>query len=337
MTLILQELDQLPPAILTAKPEQLHKILGAPTLLHLEGEKTQPLFISILLHGNEPTGFYAVQRLLQHYQHKPLPRSLSIFFGNTLAAEAKLRRLDNQPDYNRVWPETEQSDCEEKRLMQCIFDAMKARKPFASIDIHNNTGLNPHYACINKLDNSFLQLAALFSRLIIYFTHPKGVQSLSFAELCPAVTLECGRPDQDHGIDHAFDYLNSCLHLSELSQRALPHQDIAVYHTVAQVKIADDISFGFDENSHQLILDKDLERLNFTEIKPGTRFGRVKCLQKMPVLAIDEAGQNVSSRFFELNQNELVTRCATMPSMLTLDERVIRQDCLCYLMEQLAL
>jgi len=99
MSLSLKEITQLPDWILSAKPEQLHKILGGPTLLHLPGKKSQPLFISVLLHGNEPTGFLALQRLLQYYQGKLLPRAISIFFGNTQAAEVGLRHLDNQPDY----------------------------------------------------------------------------------------------------------------------------------------------------------------------------------------------------------------------------------------------
>ncbi len=333
----LKEITRLPEYLLSIRPEQLHQHLGGPTLLHLPGKKTAPLFISVLLHGNEPTGFLAVQRLLQHYQDKQLPRSVSIFFGNTQAAEYGMRHLDNQPDYNRVWPGSDLPDCDEKRLMQTVFDKMAARKPFASIDIHNNTGLNPHYACINKLDNPFLHLAGLFGRLVVYFTRPRGVQSLSFAELCPAVTLECGRPDQQHGVDHAFDYLNSCLHVAELSSQPLSHYDITVYHTVAQVKIRENIRFGFDPDNNELVLDKDLERLNFTEINPGVRFGRVNNLETLPLVAYDENGVDVTERFFKLDRNDLLIRCRTMPSMLTLDERVIRQDCLCYLMEPLSI
>ena len=59
-----------------------------------------------------------------------------------------------------------------------ILSLMAARGVFASIDIHNNTGLNPHYGCINKLDHAFMHLAAMFSRITVYFIRPTGVQSL---------------------------------------------------------------------------------------------------------------------------------------------------------------
>jgi len=157
----------------------------------------------------------AIQLLLKKYKDKQLPRSLSLFFGNVTAAGQNLRRLESQPDYNRIWPGTEFSDCPETKMAKEIVSIMKKRDVFASVDVHNNTGLNPHYACINHLDNQFLQLASLFGRLIVYFIRPKGVQSAAFAQICPAVTLECGRPGQQHGVEHAFEYLNSCLHLLE--------------------------------------------------------------------------------------------------------------------------
>ena len=34
-----------------------------------------------------------------------------------------------------------------------VITSLRARRAFASIDVHNNTGINPHYACINRIDN----------------------------------------------------------------------------------------------------------------------------------------------------------------------------------------
>lgn len=334
-TLQLTQLDTLPEGILSATPASLHKILPGPTLLHLAGKQPAPLFISILLHGNEPTGFHALQRLLKKYQDKQLPRSLSIFFGNIEAAAQGLRRLNGQPDYNRVWPGTEFPESPETRLTREIVAIMQRRQVFASIDIHNNTGLNPHYACINKLDHQFLQLASLFGRMIVYFIHPKGVQSAAFAELCPAVTLECGRPGQEHGVDHALEYLDGCLHLTELRDHCVAAQDMDVYHTVAQVGIRDGVTFSFTDPQADLLLDQDLERMNFTEIPAGTPLGKINGDGKLPILARDDHGRDITEQFFSIEDDELCVKRKTMPSMLTLDERVIRQDCLCYLMERI--
>ena len=114
---------------------------------------------------------------MREYQTKKLPRSISIFIGNVKAAEKGLRRLDQQIDYNRVWPGTLHHYLAEAHMMQQVTDIMRDKNVWASIDIHNNTGKNPHYACINKLQTEFTTLAYMFSETLVYFTTPKGVQS----------------------------------------------------------------------------------------------------------------------------------------------------------------
>jgi succinylglutamate desuccinylase len=330
-----KQLDYLPAGLLEVNSKELCTILPEPTLIHLSGKHTAPLFVSVLLHGNEPTGFLAIQSLLKKYQDKELPRSLSVFFGNVTAASHDLRRLDKQPDYNRIWPGTELPDSAETEMAQEIVAIMKKRNVFVSVDVHNNTGLNPHYACINNLDNQFLQLASLFGRLIVYFIRPKGVQSAAFAQICPAVTLECGRPDQKHGLEHALEFLNSCLRLTELPQHQILAQNIDLFHTVAQVKIKNKVSFSFNQVDTDLLLKEDLERMNFTEVSPGTVLGTCKNNATMPLIAKDEYGNDVTNDFFSFQNGELQINRQTMPSMLTLNERVIKQDCLCYLMERM--
>jgi succinylglutamate desuccinylase len=331
---ILQQFTDLPAGLLDASAENLHRLIPQPALFHVPGKRSDTLFVSVLLHGNEPTGFLALQRLLQKYHRQILPRPLSIFFGNTEAAHLNLRRLDGQPDFNRVWPGTALPESPERRVAEQIVEAMRQRKMFASIDIHNNTGLNPHYACVNKLDNDFLQLGALFGRLLVHFTHPKGTQSAAFAKFCPAVTLECGRPGQEYGTEHAFEFLDSCLHLAEIPSHRIAKQDIDIYHTAAQVTIADDATFSFSEKAVDLLLDRDLDRMNFTDIPAGTVLGKTHH-SRLPVIAKNERGDDVTSQFFSNDKQQLVITRPAMPSMLTLDERVIRQDCLCYLMERI--
>ena len=77
--------------------------------------------------------------------------------------------------------------------------------------------------------------------------------------------------------------------------------------------------------------------MNFTEVSPGTVLGTVKNNATMPLVAKDEHGKDVTDHFFSLQNDQLQINRLTMPSMLTLDERVIRQDCLCYLMERIHL
>jgi succinylglutamate desuccinylase len=323
--------------LLTAGPAGLAELLGAPTLLHLPGRRPAPLFASILLHGNEETGLRAVQRLLQKYLGAELPRALSVFIGNVTAARHGLRRLDGQPDYNRVWPGGAAPDSAEATMMARVVEAMRARQVFASIDVHNNTGLNPHYACVNVLDHRFLHLATLFSRTVVHFTEPAGVQSLAFAPLCPAVTIECGKPGSAGSDTHAAQFIEAALHLSEHPRHAVAAHDIDLYHTVATVKIPDDVHFSFDGSPADVMFDADIDHLNFRELAAGTRLASVSAGCATPVDVPRAAGGNRWQEFFSVRDGALRLQRAFMPSMLTLDRRVIRQDCLCYLMERLAL
>jgi len=331
---MLRIVDALPDGFVEAQPDQLDELLGGPTLIHLSGRRQPALFVSLMLHGNEPTGLFAMQALLKKYAGSELPRALSIFVGNVSAARHKLRRLDQQPDYNRVWGGD--GDTAEHGMMAQVVASMSERGLFASIDIHNNTGINPHYACINKLETEFLQLALLFSRTVVYFTKPDGVQSNVFSRLCPAVTLECGQPGQAYGVEHAADYLDACLKLHEIPEHPVAPRDVSVFHTVTIVKVPEDVSFAFGASDVQLQFVDDVDHFNFSEMPAGTHFG-LQHDKSARLVCQDENGSDVSERYFCYQNGNIELAMTVMPSMLTRNEKVIRQDCFCYLMEQIAL
>ncbi len=338
---MLTVIDHVPDGFVDASAAGLHQILSGPTLIHLQGRKPEPLFVSVLLHGNETSGLTAIQKVLVRYSMKELPRALSIFVGNVQAAALGQRCLDGQPDYNRVWPggdaATGLASTREHAMMTQIVYEMRARHVFASIDIHNNTGLNPHYACVNVLQPEFLRLAMLFSHTVVYFLRPLGVQSAAFARICPATTIECGKPGDAIAEAHADRFVDAALHLDHFPTHAISPSDISLFHTVAVVKVPDATSFGFGDVATDLQLDPAIDHMNFRELAPRTRFGSVASRTDMPLVARDEDGKDVTRQYFEVCDGELRITRRTMPSMLTLDERVIRQDCLCYLMERLSL
>lgn len=338
---MLTVIDYIPDGFLDASAAGLHEILPGPTLIHLNGRKPEPLFVSVLLHGNEYSGLTAIQNVLGRYSVTELPRALSIFVGNVQAAALGQRSLDRQPDYNRVWPGADTASgltfTREYAMMTQVVEQMRARRAFASIDIHNNTGLNPHYGCVNALRPEFLHLATLFSQTVVYFLRPLGVQSAAFARICPATTIECGKPGDATAQEHAERFVDAALHLDHFPSKPVTASDINLFHTVAVVKVPDARSFGFGNAGTDLQLDPAIDHMNFRELAPGTRLGHVVDSTGMPLVAHDEDGNDVTSQYFENRDGELRITRRTMPSMLTLDERIIRQDCLCYLMERIAL
>ena len=328
---MLNEMTHVPEALLAAKTEELSDILGAPTLFHLNGINKQPLFISTLLHGNETTGFYAIQRLLKKYQDNPLPRAISIFIGNIAAARENQRRLDNQDDYNRIWPGSHHNDSVEKDMMQTVTHIMEKKKPFASIDIHNNTGKNPHYACINILNPHGLVLASKFSDLAVYFTDPKGVQSSAFSDFCPSVVLECGQASDKSGEDHALAYLETILQLEDLSSHN--SDELKLYHTIARVTIPKTVTIGSE--NRDIELNTQLEDKNFHLIQPGTEFASINSAKEKQIIVNSESHEDITDEYIERQDDKLLFKKPITLAMFTASERAIRQDCVCYLMEEL--
>jgi hypothetical protein len=243
--------------------------------------------------------------------------------------------MDGQPDYNRVWPGASETHSPEFRMMKQVVDDMARRTVFASVDVHNNTGLNPHYACVNDLSNPFLHLATLFSRTVVYFVRPLGVQSAAFARLCPSVTVECGKAGSAGSVEHAAGFLEACLNLSEFPLHPVPPQDMDLFHTVATIKVPETLSFGFGALGRDIDFVPDLDHLNFRELERGAVLGQIRPGSQACLVAMDENGQDVGARLFDCSGGQISLRKSLMPAMLTLDEEVIRQDCLCYLMERL--
>ena len=332
---MLNILDKIPDGLLDLEAKDLHTALPGPTLIHLEGRRPEPLFISVLLHGNEDTGWLAVRELLRRYDSKALPRSLSIFIGNVKAARFYERFMDGQPDFNRIWADNEQNKgLPERAMARQVVATMKARKVFASIDIHNNTGLNPHYACVRILDHSHLHLARLFGRTVVYFLTPHEVQTEPFSKLCPSVTVECGQPGQPHGVEHAREFIDAVLHLSEFPSHAVAERDIDLFHTVAVAKVPDSVSISFGDSDSDIRFLEDLDYLNFRELPVGTTLGWIKPGNNSGLNVYNEKGKNVTGDYFVVEDDELRTIKPVMPSMLTVSTTAIRKDCLCYLMER---
>jgi hypothetical protein len=291
------------------------------------------LFLSVLLHGNEDTGLAAAQEVLRLHLSRDLARSLLLFVGNVRAAAANVRTLPDQADYNRVWPGTLTPDVPEARMARSVFDYAASRRPFASIDIHNNTGLNPHYACITRLEPKFVALARLFSRTIVHFERPLGVHAGAFAHLCPAITVECGKAGSGAGTVHAIELIEACLSITQLLSHDMAPYDVDLFRTVAIVKMPVDSTFSFDGSPADFCFRSDVDRLNFSELCSGEQLGKIgKKGARLVVLPAN--GSNSVNEYFDYQAASIRLKQNAIPAMMTQDQRAIRQDCLCYLMRR---
>ncbi len=326
-----------PDGFLDLLPNELFKVLPGPSLIRFKGKEEPPLFLATLLHGNEPTGLQAIQKLIKKYraEDSTLPRCLDVFVGNVAAAKANERRFSHQPDYNRIW---NGGSFPENNLAREVISIIKNSRVFASIDIHNTSGRNPHYACVNRLDAPFVNLARLFSQTLVYFTRPKEVLSNAMSEFCPSITIESGLPGDPYGVQHVFEFLEKCLNLKEIPPDLDDKEGLYAYHTIARIHVPENSRIGFDANSK----DKDfcfidnLDQQNFAELPDNTLIGW-RYNPKLKLSVIDEKDQEVESEFIEYHDKEIRLKRPVVPSMFSTQEKIVHQDCLGYLMERFSL
>ncbi|MDE0054495.1 MAG: M14 family metallopeptidase [Gammaproteobacteria bacterium] len=307
--------NALPDGLLECPAAQLGDVLAGPTLFDLSGGRKGTLFLTVLQHGNETSGWDAVRALLGTGNAPPL----MLFVANVDAARQNVRKLPGGVDFNRAW---EGGDSVEAAIAEEVTARARAAKPLAAIDIHNNTGRNPPYSVVTRTDERSLGAAAAFAQRVIVIDHP-GVQTRRFSEFCTAVTVEVGTARDPTSVDRARAYLENAFRWRE-PPRA-PAQQLYIYRNLARVLI--------DGDDGAVTPRDEFEAFNFERAESGTVIADVRDSQGLK--AVDEHGADVTARYFRTTDGEVRLRRAVIPSMYTTDLRAARADCLCYLLEAL--
>ena len=319
-------LEAPPEGLLKRDATELEAALGGPTLIHIPGEQEPPLFVSVLLHGNETSGWDGIRRLLQGH---PVPaRSLILFIGNVSAAAAGVRTLPHQQDYNRIWRD---ATGDEAGLSASVMKALGERRLHAVVDLHNNTGLNPHYSLVRELDPHILGLACLFSDKAVHAVEPSTTLPCAFRGRCPAITLELGPVGDPECARHALSYLEKLLALP-----CLPVPDmtrLTLYRSLGRVQVPDDVDFSFagEQRNTPLVLSCT-DAINFHELPTGTAFA--VCDEENAPRVVSPDHGDVTWDYLHRDGNRIVTRRPLVPGMYSMSPAAIRQDCLCYFMER---
>ena len=325
----LDRLDHLPGAIARTAAKDVRTVFPESTLISLEGRHPEPLFVAVLEHGNETSGWEALKKLQAWMAHHPLPRSMLIFIGNVRAAELEKRMVPGRPDYNRIW---QGGDTPEHALAQQVLEIARAAKPFAAIDLHNNTGANPLYALVHHRRGPDLQLTSLFAAHAMWTRNPPGTLSEAFSEFCPAITAECGQSGIPAHEEAAFNLVLDALHIDHWRGEA--DLDLDLYTVTGRLEIAEDARIVFEHGAAgDIELPASLEKWNFFDRPAGSIFARL--LNGRDVIRVcDDKGRDVTGDVFRRDGDRLLLTRDFTPAMLTVDETAIRADCLGYLMEK---
>lgn len=307
--------NALPDGLLECPAARLRDVLTGPTLFDLSGGRKGTLFITVLQHGDETSGWDAMRALLRAKSAPPL----TLFVANIDAARQNVRKLPGRVDFNRSW---EGGDSPEAAIAEEVTVRAMAAEPLVAIDIHNNTGRNPPYSVVTRTDERSLGAAAAFARRAVLIDHP-GVQTRRFSEFCTAATIEVGRSSDPASVERASTYLEKAFRWRE-PPRTSPGQ-LRLYRNLARILI--------DGEDGAVTPRAEFESLNFKRAEGGTVIANLH--HGHGLKAVDESGTDVTDRYLETTNGTIRLRRAAIPSMYTPDLRAARADCLCYLLEPL--
>lgn len=373
-----------PRALLHTPAQGLAKLLGGPCLIVLGTTPTTSphaaapaLFIATLLHGDEHSGWTAVQQLLADLEAGRVNarRPIILLLANLHAAAQNQRFVAGQKDYNRIWnPHAGQAACAEEHWASEVLQALPQLSPtglFAVLDVHNNSGRNPCYACVAALRPKDLQLARLFSRHVIHFENPSTTLGVAGSKLAPTVTLEAGPSLCPEGIVKLGEVFRSALTMHDLPEQTLPPHELDLYRMACiwglntdwhlDIRPLEHLSSGEQRPDPKTVwLRGDIDAFNFVELTSPTLVARIAPLDpgsSIPREAMHPEGQGLG--VFWLKRHETAPHPAAhatasvpeallfradghvflapgfIPSMLTPKPAAIRADCIGYLMERL--
>ncbi|NIQ01049.1 MAG: peptidase M14, partial [Nitrospinaceae bacterium] len=167
--------------------------------------------------------------------------------------------------YNRIW---NGGETPEHALADQVVDTVTRDGIFATVDVHNSSGKNPHYACINRLENPYVNLGRRFSRTLVYFTRPAEVLSCRFAPYGPSISIESGLPGEPQGVQHVAQFLEECLRGESIPGEAIENPDCDLYHSTVCIRVPRRSTVGFENNGSNLdfCFIENLDLINFSEL-----------------------------------------------------------------------
>jgi len=325
------------PSAVGATPEVMLANLGGPGLVRVSGrDRGRCRVVVTLLHGNEPSGVYAVHAWLRSRQE---PAVDAVFIIASVAAalhepQFSHRMLPDGRDLNRCFHGP--ADDREGALAAAILREIETIRAECVIDVHNNTGHNPAYAVATQITAAELRLASLFSHRFVHSDLRIG-SLMEAVPTAPCVTIECGKvrdPVAERVARGGIDLLFATDHLESI---AVPWAEMEILESLVRVRAVDGVrlAIGTEMNPDAgLTIASDLDRHNFTTVAAGTRIGWVGKETRWPVEARDASGLDRSAELFVVARGELLTRASWIPIMMTTDPVIARQDCLFYVVKR---
>lgn len=322
-------------SIAGSNPNALLENLGGPACILFSGkDSTRTRAVVTLLHGNEPSGFFALHRWL-HAGHKPAVNLLFIVASVHAALEPPRfshRMLPRARDLNRCF--SPPFDDEQGRLAQEILELLRVHRPEAVVDMHNTSGSGPSFGVCTHLDRQHDALVSIFTRrLVVSHLNLGALMDISDTS-CPTVTIEVGGRLDDDAHELAYEGLQRYA----LAERVLANDDetdwgIEILRDPIRLELREGVTLAYDEAprpGHDITLRVDIEHHNFGAVSSDTPLGWARDTPQSLFKATDAFGRCAVNALVRCENGVLFPSCSLKLFMITTNAGIAESDCLFY-------
>ncbi|WP_439107188.1 M14 family metallopeptidase [Congregibacter sp.] len=316
-------------------PDALLENLGGPVCILFTGEdSTRTRALVTLLHGNEPSGLYALHRWL-HGGQQPAVNLLFIVASVHAALETPRfshRMLPRARDLNRCF--SPPFDDEQGRLAQEILELLRLHRPEAVVDMHNTSGSGPSFGVCTHLDRQHDALVSLFTRrLVVSHLSLGALMDISDAS-CPTVTIEVGGRLDDDAHELAYEGLQRYA----MAERVLANDTetewgIEILRDPIRLELREGVTLAYAETprpGHDITLRSDIEHHNFGEVNADTPLGWIKDDPQALFRATDAFGRCAVKTLVRSEAGALFPSRGLKLFMITTNASIAESDCLFY-------
>jgi len=309
--------------------------LGRPTAMRIPGrDRSRCRAIVTLLHGNEPSGSAALAAWLASGR-VPAVDTLLVFASVHAAlhgAPFEHRTVPGERDLNRTF-RAPFGDDRPGRLAREILALIDRHAPECVIDVHNTSGVSPSFGVVTHEHPAHEWLVARFSKRVIVTDLKLGSLMETTRASRPVVTVECGGALSTESVEVARAGIERLLETTMLYTADDAHSNLDVYHHPVRIEFAESTRFVFadaPDKGTDVTVPRDIERLNFGLVAPGTPIVWLGAKGLDAVVVRDAEGRDVVGRYFVAESGAMTTVAPMKLFMVTTNAAIARSDCLCY-------
>lgn len=262
-------------------PIEFLKWLGNTSIIKA-GQGSSSIILLCLIHGNEPSGFYAFHDLLRKLKDKDeLKKTVYFIFANVQAAlhgnSFEIRFTEGQSDMNRIWTK-EGINTNQNAIVSELKQFIQEKNPQLIVDFHNTTGKNPIYLITPpNINHNLLQEYSCFTTFLSEDTDLTMLISWS-GQFYHSFLIECGQNTSDKSHQKAKELLEKVLIYGKAKDGELSFEkkvnvaynpDRVVVNPAAEIEISN-VNTGAD-----IVFRKDLDDFNTNHLPLGSFLGWV--------------------------------------------------------------